>query len=345
MIRQQRSQVLGPAHREVYMSMSYECLSLFHVLRFSEAQRLGEEAARGLLATGLPTARVFLHNQLYLGYALEGQNKIEEARALYESAYETWLELNGPFDPSTLMTQAAMASTYRKLGRLEDAEHHYSFCLAGRQRAVGLDNYVCVDLAISLVYVYRELQRYEEASALVDLCLPLETLKRSENFERVCQIKHFQALLLYDQDPMTAEYALFDLMDESRDHLPPANREMMWVRVTLAGWLRKTGKTKEARSLFKDVVMPAPPLHNGFVADYQCEIAEEAVKLVKWGLMNEARALLGRHGMKWVRDYYFDIIHGGPLTDTAWERGMLHRDNDSPGVGLHSASDGIAKVG
>lgn len=54
------------------MSLRYECLCSFHLLNFEVAQRYGEEAARGLLATGPPTARIFFHNQLYLGYALEG---------------------------------------------------------------------------------------------------------------------------------------------------------------------------------------------------------------------------------------------------------------------------------
>ena len=69
------------------------------------------------------------------------------------------------------------------------------------------------------------------------------------------------------------------------------------------------------------------------------------MKLVKSGLMDEAGALLGRSGMKWGEGYYFDIIHGGALTDTAWERGILQRHNDSPSVGLQSTSDGTVKVG
>ncbi|KXG48154.1 Tetratricopeptide-like helical [Penicillium griseofulvum] len=322
-VRRQRIQILGPTHREVYMSMSYECLSNFHTLNFREAQRLGEEASRGLLATGVPTTRLFLHNQLYLGYALEGQHKIKEAQSLYENAYATWMDLNGPDDPSTLMTQSAMASTYRKLGKLTEAERHYIICFAGRQRAMSLDNYLCIDLAISLAYVYCELHRNEEAAALLEICLPLPTLKKPAHFERVCQIRHLQALMLYDEDPAAAEDLLHDLINASRHNRPPVNRELAWVRVTLANWLRNRGKLKEALLLFQDLVMPIYPSHSAPLTDEQCNIAEEGVRLVKAGLAIEARRLLGSHNLQWARDYYFDIIHGAPLTDTAWERGYL----------------------
>ena len=306
--------------------MSYEGLSNFHVLKFSEAQRLGEEASMGLLATGAPTTRLFLHNQLYLGYALEGQHKIHEALRLYESTYATWMNLNGPDDPSTLMTQSAMASTYRKLGRLSDAEHHYIVCFAGRQRAMSLDNYLCVDLAISLAYVYYELHRKEEAAALLEICLPLETLKRSAYFERVCQIKHLQAIMLYDDDPMAAENLLHDLMDVSKNQLPPVNREMVWVRITLASWLRHRGKANEALLLFQDLFISAFSPYEKIPANEQLKIVEEAVSLVKAGFAREARQLLGKNNLQWIRDWYFDIVHGAPLTDTAWERRFLPVD-------------------
>lgn len=112
--------------------MSFECLANFQLLKFEDAQRLGEEAEKGLGSTGLPTSTEYLHNQLYLGYALEAQHKIKEAAKLYESAYTVWIKLNGPNDPSTLMTQGAMASAYRKLGRPADAERHCVICFAAR---------------------------------------------------------------------------------------------------------------------------------------------------------------------------------------------------------------------
>ncbi len=61
------------------MSMIFECLRHFHLLDFEKAQRFGEEAAKVLIATGLPSTKGSLHNQLYLGYALEGQHEGEEA--------------------------------------------------------------------------------------------------------------------------------------------------------------------------------------------------------------------------------------------------------------------------
>jgi len=226
------------------------------------------------------------------------------------------MELNGPDDPSTLMTQSAMASAYRKLGRLTDAERHYTICFAARQRAVGLDNYVCVDLAISLSYVYRELCRKGETAALLELCLPLETLKRPENFERVCQIKHLQALLLYDDDPQAAELSLRDLIAVAGRQRPPENRETMWVRLTLATWLRKSGRMRDALLLFGDLVTSTSSSPDGEdsssrspVTEKQCTIAE-GVRPVKAGLAHEAQQLLRKNGLKWIRDCAFHIIHG-----------------------------------
>lgn len=304
------------------MSMSYECLSNLHLLRLEDAQSLGEEAAKGLLATGLPSTKGFLHNQLYLDYTLEAQGKTHEAMGIYEETYSLWMKLNGPNDPSTLMTQSAMASTYRKLGRLNEAERHYTICFAARQRAVGLDNYVCIDLAISLSYAYWELQRKEEALALMELCCPLETLQKDESFERFCQIKHLQAKLVYDDNHEEAEQILTQILETSRSKRPPANRETMWIRLTLAHYLRSHGKVTQASNLFKGITkrQSASASAEELTTTEHTGIAENAVRLMKAGKLGEAKGMLKTNDLMWVREGVFEIIHGGPLTDTAWSK-------------------------
>ncbi|CZT01742.1 uncharacterized protein RAG0_09217 [Rhynchosporium agropyri] len=324
-IRQERVQLVGPDHRDIFKTLSYECLCHFHLLNFAAAEACGNEAAKGLLLTGLPSTRDYLHQQLYLGYALEAQGKNAQALECYERAYALWIDLNGPNDPSTLMTQSAMASAYRKLGRLQDAERHYVLCFAGRQRSLGLDHYTCMDIAVSLSYVYREMGRVEEALALMELCASLDGLQKPENFERFCQVNHLQALLLgTDQDTKhEAEYKLQTTLKRRDDEWLRDNRETMWIRLTLALWYRNRGDSESAAQLFQGIVQQKEDCETAFEGKVLGEHAERAIRLVKCGRVDNAKQFLNLHRLKWSRAADFEIQYGGPMTDSAWERAFV----------------------
>ncbi|OQU95799.1 Tetratricopeptide repeat-containing protein [Cladophialophora immunda] len=220
------------------------------------------------------------------------------------------MDLSGPENPATLMTQSALAGSYRKMGQYEKAEKFYREVFAARQRSCGLDHFVTFDVALSLAYVYREMKRLDEALGYVNLVSSLDILR--DQFERRCQMIHLRALLLYAEgqtDEGVSE--LQDLLSVAANHRPSSNREILWIRLSLADMLREQERPREALSLFRDLTHNTHIMALQGKSDLQSIIAEKALRLVRKGAIAD-------NGLYWTRNEDFHILPGGPLTDTAW---------------------------
>lgn len=126
------------------------------------------------------------------------------------------------------------------------------------------------------------------------------------------------------------------LNEATSDGRDENNRELLWVRVTLADVLRYHDKDDEALMLFSDLVAPRASVSllpatqpanedHYFPSDLmdepeppaQLTLAETAVRLVKDAMPDEADELLREAGLQWRRKKDFWVLEGGPLTDTA----------------------------
>lgn len=319
-----QNEMVGVRHKDTFVSLSGEGISYYFLARFEEAHDRLERASAGLLVTGGPTSKEYLYNQLYRGYALEQQLQLSAAFQLYEQTWLLWTNLSGPDNPATLMTQSALASLYRKKGQLREAEKHYTIVFAARQLSCGLDNLLTFDIALSLAYVYREMGRLEEASALLDLVSDLEFL--GGQFERWCQMIHLRGLLLYDAGLLDeAVLKLQHLLHVAERNRPSSNREILWVRLSLAHLFRTQDRPEgEALALFQDVAHDAQeqdpttmPERNDR-HESRCAIIEKALELTRRGATADAQRLLKENRLRWSRREDFHILTGAPVTDTAW---------------------------
>lgn len=76
------------------------------------------------------------------------------------------------------------------------------------------------------------------------------------------------------------------------------NREMVWVRITLAKWLRKRKNSEEAQRLFGDIAMSAVAHFDEPWTEEKCRIVERAAMLVKVGLAAETKGVLTKSELR-----------------------------------------------
>lgn len=172
------------------------------------------------------------------------------------------------------------------------------------------------------------MDRPQESQALLDLMSEDNALQNE--FERFCQFEHIRALLELDSGAYSAAHdrlksLLYQAIARGRD---ANNRELLWVRLTLADMLRKHDRSDEAATLFDDIVRPAiedTESNQSLVEEpdtpHQLAVAEEALRHVRLASFVEADRLLAENGLEWVRKQDFWILFGGPITDTAAMQG------------------------
>ena len=222
------------------------------------------------------------------------------------------------------MLQKSIASIYWKKGELKMAERLMRENFVARQRLFTMKSVVTIDSGFQLAVILCESRHLEESQALLDFMSGQNTLEK--DFERFCQFEHLRALLeLGREDYNAAHDRLCSLLHRAITRGRDANnRELLWVRLTLADMLRKDNRFDEAATLFNDIVKPATgdSESNHCLAEepntpQQLAIAEKALRHVRRASSMEADTLLCENKLEWVRTQDFWIVFGGPITDTA----------------------------
>ena len=219
-----------------------------------------------------------------------------------------------------------MASAYRKQHKYAEALENLEYAFQIRQQLWGLADPSVVDTAIQLIITYREMKRFDDANARIDLIMDEGQLENK--FQRYCQVKHIQALVLIDQGEFEApRKILLSLLDRQGEKGREFNnRSLLWVRLTLATILKQHGKDDEVGILFYGLVTP---LQDGDISPQferieslgEMKIAESALRLIRDRQRNEAESLLEENNLRWSRKEDFWLFEGGPSADTAWMEG------------------------
>lgn len=326
-------EVLGEDVVDYSLTLQLLGLAQFYLNKFGAACSTLAQSGEGLRKMLGRSHPRFLMTELYNGYALEVQAKLDRAYRLYEDIWEQWVPIMGAEHPLSLMVQTAMGSIHRKRKEYVQAEKAFLESWAARQRLFTIGNNVSVDSAIQLAILYREVGRSEEAVALLDLISTSSVFP--SDFERVCQVRHIRALMDFDAGEYNMpKSSLQHLLDEAtgtnRDR---NNRELLWVRITLSDVLRQHGKFDEASMLFSDLVEPdeddddgGTPTSPSSLDDepqppIQLAIAEQALRYLKQAKQTASEKILEENGLRWVRKRDFWIMQGGPIADTAWMDG------------------------
>ena len=317
--------LLGPDHPDYVMSLEYLSYAQWHLNRFEESAQGQAEAQARLQRLWGPLKKEALKSKLFLGYALEAQRKLEEALHIFDDIWKTWLPVMGPDNPLALMAQCSIGAIYRKQRLYAKAEQHLSENLAARQRVLPLNVAINIDSGLQLALVYRETRCTDKAESLLDLVSSLGDLERW--FERVCQISHVRALLCVDRGKAEdAVEILRSILAVARSKGREANnRELLWVRLTLADLLRLQSCHDEALSLFQNLVRPQGVEASGLLASEansesqsQLQIAEQGLRLIRIADIKSAENLLKESKLEWIRPQDFWMIFGGEPIDTAW---------------------------
>jgi tetratricopeptide (TPR) repeat protein len=331
-----QQEVIGEDATDYYFTLQLLGLALKCITEFEQAITTLVTAAGGFRRLSGEDATRTLQTEMLIGQAKELTPRFEEAYRLYSDVLTAWIPIGGDDHPFTLMLKTSLGSVCRKLQRFEQAESALRTSLDVRKDLFTLENTVTIDSAIQLALLYYDVGRSEEAIAELDLVSNPVYLERE--FERRCQIQHIRARVQFEAGSYhEPREALERLLNEATgDGKDENNRELLWVRVTLADVLRYHHEDNEALILFSGLVSPRPSEalppttrdaseDHPFPPDFadepeppaQLKLAETAVRLVKDAMPDEADELLREVGLQWRRKRDFWILEGGPLTDTA----------------------------
>ena len=328
-IAQTQHDAVGDDRSDYYFTLEYAAWADYSMTNFHNAAQDQAKAAAGLFRTRGSTGKECLRSQMFQSWTLERQGLNEQALFNLEEVWNVWTTLTDTDNPMSQMLQKSLASVRWKRGELAKAEKLSLENFAARQRTFTMQAVITIDAGFQLAVLYRELGRPQEALALLDLMNEHNDL--SQEFERHCQFEHLRALLAHDTDDSAAAiYRLQTLLHQATNKGRSANnRELLWVRLTLADMLRRENRSDEAAALFGDLVRPATGDSDsyGSLAEepdtpQQLAIAEEALNHVRRMAFLEAERLLRENGLEWVRYQDFWILFGGPITDTAAMKGL-----------------------
>jgi hypothetical protein len=309
-------------------------LAQFYVNKFDESCSTLEKSQNGLRKLLDSSNPSLLATELYEGYAHEAKGELDQAYALYRDIWSRWAPVMGIEHPLSLMVQCASGSIHRKRKEYDQAQMSILQSYNTRLRLFTIGNNVCVDSAIQLAAVYRDQGCGQQAGELLDSISTSSVF--SSDFERACQVQHIRALVGFDAGDYKGPKLLLQrlLHQASGTDRDKNNRELLWIRITLADVLRNHGEDDEASMLFSDLVEPdkdddtddegidntAPPSPSSLDGEpeppSQLAIAEKALRFVKDANQEKARNLLKEHRLRWVRKRDFWIMQGGPITDT-----------------------------
>jgi tetratricopeptide (TPR) repeat protein len=281
---------------------------------------------------------------MYQGHTLEREARFDEALQIYDENLKIWISIGGSSHPLSLMLKTAIGSACRQLRRFPESQTALLEALSARGRLFTAEHHVYIDTVLQLAALYSVWGRYKDSIRFLDLIATSDTLKGE--FERKSQYIHIRALVDISKGQFErAKQALRRILHEASIETPRIiNRELLWIRITLADVLRVCGERDEALMLFADLVSSRgaervgpedcqePGSNEYFSLDDEPEppaqlvIAERALRLVKDTKPKEAEMLLCDHNLKWKREKDFWVIQGGPVVDTASMSGLKSSD-------------------
>jgi tetratricopeptide (TPR) repeat protein len=313
--------IVGEDVQDLYTTLWLLGCAYHDLNRFEEALSTFAEAATGLERLSGTSSRLYLMVGLYKGHTLEQLFRYDEAIILYENVSEVLVPVVGEGNGFVLMSRTAVGAIQRKQGRYGDAERNLLEGWGGRKKLFSINVNICLDAAVQLAMLYRD--RGDGDKCLEVLDSVSDSVVYQQDFERLCQTKHIRHLVAFDNGAYERPKLelLLLLHEASGTTRNRNNRELLWVRITLADVMRQHGDEDEAAMLFSELVKPAeqdssmlpeepePPM--------RLHLAEQALRLVRCARRSDAEELLRCNGLKWVRDEDFWILgEGGPVTDT-----------------------------
>jgi hypothetical protein len=320
-LAQIQREVLGTERPDCFQSLQRKGMAELWMTKFAEADLNLTESLSGFFNTVGVKSFLYLMSQLTLGQVLEYQGEVERATLDYEHIWRYRSSILGPDNPMAVWARCAMVSTYRKLGRYEEADKAVGEVIDARNRTIGPKSSPTVDAVIQRLVLYLDVERFEEAMELVDFILDGNLV--DEWFERAVQVDHVRALLEFLTGNVESALSILQsLVDQSSKlGIEGRVRSVLWAKLDEATILRQEGRDEEASMLFDDLVTSVDSNSSCSWEEpdspVELVIAEKALRLVRQTKSHDADLLLEKNGLKWVRQEDFWILNGSPGADTA----------------------------
>jgi tetratricopeptide (TPR) repeat protein len=301
----------------------FQAQAEYLMMKYSTALSTLTDAMAGFIRTTGPKSNGYLIGQLWYAVANASAGHMEQAIEMLEFVRDKRKEQYGPEDAFGIATQLFVGDLYRKLEVKEKAFENIKPALDFRRGFWPISHFLTLDTALVLAITYRDFWKDEKAAEIIGELERDAKLDQEQNFVRACQVKHMRALLLFedgniDQSIRMLEAFLLEIGSERN------NRALYWIRLDLATMLRYRageGDAGLARSLFDGIVTdqtddpedePDPPRW--------LEVAEDALKLLRFDKVNEAKKILEEENLRWAREETLWMWLGVPAADTGWMR-------------------------
>lgn len=315
-------EVLPPQSHETSVTLQVAGLFSYFLAEFKLAEQQLDQAYHELGKRVGNSHYETLCTQLYLGYVLTSLGRNEKARRFFSEVYSRRTEAWGVNDGLSIMSLCARGQSERIAERLEDASQTLRDARVLRIRNWRPMSPVVIDTSIHLSIAHRESGKTREAQRLLDE-LDLPAIKESR-WPRYCQIKHLQALLLYDEGNTDLAVHVLELLvnERGREH---NNRWLLWARLSLAKMKTDRGEEDEAIVLFDNIIQEkgsgSASLASEPDSPMVLRLAKDLVELVRQRRYEEVELRLQEKNYQWVREEDFWIVPGGPIAETGWMKG------------------------
>lgn len=331
-----QGRVVGKDSLDYLSTLQLLGVAQISLAKFDEAILTLIETRDGFREISGKEAFLTLQTDMYRARALERAGRWEDSYQVYSGTLKTWMPIGGPAHPFTLMLKTGFGSVCRQLKRYSKSEEVLLEAFAERERLYTIEDVTSIDSVLQLAALYYESARGEEGIEFLDQISALKGLQ--SEFERRCQEQHIRALIKFSQDYYNLPVEMLrkllnEISGEGRDR---DNRELLWIRITLADALRQAGRSDESLILFLGLVRsrhsatvstgqedcpnseyPLPDLDDEPESPAQLKVAEKALRLLKDAKFDLADKLLQDHNLKWRCKKDFWVLSGGPITDTA----------------------------
>ncbi|KAG5657886.1 hypothetical protein KAF25_007919 [Fusarium avenaceum] len=301
----------------------FQAQAEYLMMEYSTSLSTLTDAMAGFIRTTGPQSNGYLVGQLWYAVAHASAGNTEQAIKMLEFVRDKRKEQYGPEDSFGIATQVFAGDLYRKLKVEENALENIKPALDFRRGFWPISHFLTLDTALVLAITYRDFWKDDKAAEIIGELERDAKLDQKQNFIRACQVKHMRALLLFedgniDQSIRILEAFLIEIGSERN------NRAVYWIRLDLATMLRYRageGDAALASSLFDGIVVdqtddpedePDPPRW--------LETAEDALKLLRFDKVTEAKKVLQEENLRWAREETLWMWLGVPAADTGWMR-------------------------
>ena len=178
-----------------------------------------------------------------------------EAKQLYKCMMKERIKRLGENHPFTLTTMHNLASTYRRVGKLEKAENLELKVLEVRKANYGEEHPDTVSTMNSLAIIYQKQGRMNDAEKLQEKVMEGKKVTLGENHPDTLDVMHNLAVVYFNQGRVKdAENLQLEVLEGRKVTLEQGHKDTLSTMYNLALIYKEQGKMEKAEKLQVEVL-------------------------------------------------------------------------------------------